>query len=65
MANIVPIIMGGRAAKVLAEERRKRKLAKEETEWLQAKVMAENHKTQFGSSSHYEKWKAEQLKKKK
>lgn len=65
MANIVPIIMGGRAAKVLAEERRKRKLAKEETEWLQAKVMAENHQAQFGSSSHYEKWKAEQLKKKK
>ena len=57
--------MGGRSAKVIAEERRKRKLAKEETEWLQARVLAEEHQTQAGSSSHFERWKAEQLKKKK
>ena len=65
MASIIPIIMGGRAAKVLAEERKKRKLAKEETEWLQTRVLAEQHRSQAGSSSHFENWKTEQLKKKK
>lgn len=65
MAPFYNPILAHKRIEELAAERERRKRAKEDTELLQAKVMAESHQAQFGSSSHYEKWKAEQLKKKK
>ena len=64
MARYIPIMTPGQI-EAISKEWKRRKQAKEDTELLQAKVMAERHQAQFGSSSHYEKWKAEQLKKKK
>ena len=53
----------GFAGEVLADEMKRKQEKQAQADAAAAKAM--HHSSQFGSSSHYEKWKAEQLKKKK